>query len=426
MSQKPKSIMRVSCLFLAFIVIAVTGGCGVSTYSTASGALPAPAASSSAAASAAPAAALTAAAPSGEYGLEDAVEEEDDYVLEDEPDAEEDVADDADYDFEAEPEDAADEADFVPGEPDAKTEESAGGTGSGSSATTAPVTRKIITTIDIHMESTEYDKCANNIMDAVSRAGGYIEYSDIAGSIEAPGSKSVASFGTEIADFIRPMGGDTGSNYRSDRRYMRLKIRIPQSGISDFVSEIAGFGYVLNKQESAEDVTLKYVDIESRKKALALEQERLLEMLGRAQNVEAIIKLEERLSEVRYMLERYESQMRVLENQINYATVNLSLDEVLIYTEKPKDPIPKPTVSQRISSGMQQTFDDIGNYWVNAFVWFMVNIVYIIGTVIVLLAAFIIFRRYRRKFSPGAVIGRISSAREKKKEPDSGDSKPEK
>ena len=43
------------------------------------------------------------------------------------------------------------------------------------------------------------------------------------------------------------------------------------------------------KNESVDDVTLRYVDVDSHKKALETEQERLLALLEKAENVEDII-----------------------------------------------------------------------------------------------------------------------------------------
>ena len=63
------------------------------------------------------------------------------------------------------------------------------------------------------------------------------------------------------------------------------------------VSEI---GNVTQKNESVEDVTLQYVDVESRKKALETEQERLMELLSSAENMEDLLAIESKLSEVRY------------------------------------------------------------------------------------------------------------------------------
>ena len=91
------------------------------------------------------------------------------------------------------------------------------------------------------------------------------------------------------------------------------------------VSEI---GNVTQKNESVEDVTLQYVDVESRKKALETEQERLMELLSSAENMEDLLAIESKLSEVRYELENYGSQLRMLDNQIDYSTVNVDVDEV--------------------------------------------------------------------------------------------------
>ena len=55
------------------------------------------------------------------------------------------------------------------------------------------------------------------------------------------------------------------------------------------VSEI---GNVTQKNESVEDVTLQYVDVESRKKALETEQERLMELLSSAENMEDLLAIE--------------------------------------------------------------------------------------------------------------------------------------
>lgn len=382
MQKTSKALICVSCLLVLSFLMVIASSCSSISSNYTSGSA-APAASSTAAASAAPEAAAPAEAPAA----------------------------DADYysDTIGQLNEQLEQLESQQVELSAQAKK--GADTSSSTLTNAPAGRKIITTIDIRMESVEYNKCAKSILEAVKRANGYIEYSDLSGGIVAEETRGISYFGLELSGLVKPVSAE--SYYSNNRRYMQLKIRVPQNGLSDFMSEIEGFGHVLSKQESAEDVTLKYVDIESHKKALSLEQERLLDMLGKAENVEDMIKLEERLSEVRYNLERYESQMRVLENQISYSTVNLVLDEVLIYTEKPEDPIPKPTVSQRISLGMSQTFDDIGNYWVNVFVWFMVNLVYIIGFVFASAIVFIILRRHYRRFREKPLAGKISIGSEK-------------
>ena len=104
-----------------------------------------------------------------------------------------------------------------------------------------------------------------------------------------------------------------------------------------------------NKQESVEDVTLSYADVESRKKTLLVEQERLWALLEKADTTEAIITLESRLSEIRYQLESYESQLRLMENQVSYSTVNLYVEEVILLT-----PTEEETVGSRIRRGFSE------------------------------------------------------------------------
>ena len=81
------------------------------------------------------------------------------------------------------------------------------------------------------------------------------------------------------------------------------------------------------------DVTLDYVDTESHKQALLVEQQRLIELLAKAEKLEDILSIEDRLTQVRYELQNYESALRTFDSQIEYSTVDMSLREVKELTE---------------------------------------------------------------------------------------------
>ena len=57
-------------------------------------------------------------------------------------------------------------------------------------------------------------------------------------------------------------------------------------------------------------------EILDRREALKAEQKSLMDMLEHADTVEAIITIQSRLTDVRYELESYESQLRVYDNRI--------------------------------------------------------------------------------------------------------------
>ena len=88
------------------------------------------------------------------------------------------------------------------------------------------------------------------------------------------------------------------------------------------MSEEANVTY---SSESTEDVTLAYTDMQSHVAALRTEQETLLSMLGQAQSMEDILAIQTQLTQVRYEIESYESQLRVYDNQVDYSTVYLDI-----------------------------------------------------------------------------------------------------
>jgi len=197
---------------------------------------------------------------------------------------------------------------------------------------TAPITpqnenRKLITTVDIEAESRDYDSFLSWLDGKLAQAGGYIENSEM-------------------------------QAYDENHRNCHLTLRIPADKLDGFLSSMGENCNVLNKSIRQEDVTLSYVDTQSHRDALRVEQERLLELLEQAESLEDIIALEDRLTNVRYQLQNYGSALRMLDSQVDYSTVELSLQEVRELTE----PAPESWGS-RAWSGMKENARDIGQFF---------------------------------------------------------------
>lgn len=73
--------------------------------------------------------------------------------------------------------------------------------------------------------------------------------------------------------------------------------------------------------ESTEDVTLQYTDLDTHIKALREELDALFSMMEQATSMEDILAIQSQITEVRYEIENYESQLRVYDNQVIYSTV---------------------------------------------------------------------------------------------------------
>lgn len=192
-----------------------------------------------------------------------------------------------------------------------------------------PFARKLIRTMDLTVETTDFDPLIHALQTKVAEFKGYIEQSDISGN-------SITNQG------------------RPSKKYAHMTLRIPADKLDSFISQVEAAGNITYKSENVSDVTLQYSDIQSRLKTLRMEQDRLWELLGKADTTEAIVLLEERLTEVSSEIESFESRMRYLDNSVTYSTVYLSINEVDI--ESPTQP---ETAWQQIQRGFTRNLIDL-------------------------------------------------------------------
>ena len=197
--------------------------------------------------------------------------------------------------------------------------------------------QKLIKTIRMEAETEDLDALLPQINAKISALGGYVENQEL-------------------------YNGSSYSSYRY--RNANLTVRIPADQLGGFVEDVKGVSNVVSYNESTENVTLQYVSTESRMKALEVEQERLLELLSKAETMADLLEIEARLTDVRYELESVTSQLRVLANQVDYATVHLYISQVKVYTETEEQ-----TVWQRIGSGFKENIRDMGENLTDFFVW---------------------------------------------------------
>ena len=242
----------------------------------------------------------------------------------------------------------------------------------------AQTTRKLITTMNIQAETTSFDELLGWARTRVEALGGYVESEDVS-------------------------NGSAYSSYRR-RKSASLTLRIPAARLADFIAEIGERGNITGQSKNVQDVTLSYVDMQSRRSALQGEEERLLSFMEEATTIEELIAIEERLTDVRYQLESAESQLRTYDNRIDYSTVYLSINEVEIYT-----PVEEESVGQRIVHGFTDSVESVAEALVDFFVWFVTHIPQLIVLAIIIwLIALLIkkLRERKRKRDGGQVSGK--------------------
>lgn len=250
-------------------------------------------------------------------------------------------------------------------------EEAAAGKTSGESTNLVNADRKLIKTVTMNVETEEFDVLLSHVNSRILELGGYVENSDV---------------------------GRNGYGEESSR-YANITARIPKEKSDSFVDQVSEESNVIGKTENVEDVTLQYVDIESHKKALETEEKRLLELMEQAENMADIIAIESRLSEIRYQKESYTSQMRTFDNQVDYTTIHLYINEVQTLT-----PMEEPGAWERISTGFAANVYNVTKGIKNFAIELVISIPYLIVFGVVVFLILLIVR----------LIGRASERKRKK------------
>lgn len=237
-------------------------------------------------------------------------------------------------------------------------------TGTGSEAQVPNQNQKLIRTIHIYAETEDMDSILTQVNARIQELGGYIEEQSIY----------------------------NGSGSRTNR-HANLTIRIPAESLDQFVNAVSDVSNITSKNETTENITLTYVATESRMKALQTEQDRLLELLAMAENMEDLLQIEARLTDVRSELEQDNSMLRLYDNQVSYGTIHLNLDEVIDYTvvEAPKG------FFQRIGSGFVTALKNTGIFLRELAIFLVIIIPYLAIPAVVLVITLVLIKRCRKK-----------------------------
>jgi uncharacterized protein YeeX (DUF496 family) len=217
--------------------------------------------------------------------------------------------------------------------------------------------RKLIRTVSLSLETTDFENLLAELRAGAAADGGYIEKSSISGTASAAGQTAAAN-----------------QKKNSSVRTASLTFRIPAANADAFLSAAEGKANVVLRTENTSDITLQYSDTESHIKTLKTEQERLWALLEKAENTQAVISIEQRLTDIEYQLNSYESKIRLYDNQTDYVSVTMSIREVKTYT-----PAEKAGMAERMEKGLRATLLGIKNaaedLLVGLVVWFPVLLI---------------------------------------------------
>lgn len=221
---------------------------------------------------------------------------------------------------------------------------------------------KIIYSADATLETTDFDTALEELAELIKQYGGFVESSSI------HGVNLYSSYGRRSADY---------------------SIRVPSESFSALMSALSGIGNVPYSHTYTDNITAQYYDTQARLTAYETQEQSLLTMLEKAESVEDLIRIEEKLTDVRYNIDAVKSRLKNWDRQVNYSTVSLSVNEVIEYS-----PAAKLSYGERLGLSLKHGLSAVGDFFSELLVW----LVGALPTIVILVALFFVFRPLLRKW----------------------------
>ena len=192
---------------------------------------------------------------------------------------------------------------------------------------------KLVYTCTMEIQTTEYKKTVQAIREKIRQYGAIIE--------------SESEYDNDRNWYYSGHVKNTGT------MILTMTIRVPVAKYDAFVTDAGDFGKVTSKSQNVENISRRYHSTEARIEALTKEEKRLNEMMDRADTIEEMIYIEERLTDVEAELNANRTNLAGMDVDVAYSTVNLDVREVLIYTEPEK---PTITFGQRVARAFEESW----------------------------------------------------------------------
>jgi len=195
--------------------------------------------------------------------------------------------------------------------------DAAGGAASDTSAPTAG--RDIVTTASATVTVEDVDAAARTVADTAAAHGGYVESLSIGsdGTLYPVDPAVTDMNGGVIAPDVMPYPLPTDGAW--------ITVRVPADELTDVLGSLDDLGTVTATNVDRQDVTSQTVDLQARIDAAQASVDRLTQLMGQAQSVSDLIAAESALSERQALLESYQQQLKMLDDQVAMSTLSVTL-----------------------------------------------------------------------------------------------------
>lgn len=206
--------------------------------------------------------------------------------------------------------------------------------------------------------------------------------------------KNLAQERSRIHDLLKEFKGYTTSEdeyHYSNSKGMNISVKVPAKDFDAFIAKLgSSVNNFIRKDIYTEDVTEEFVDAQARIKSKQALEERYMQLLQKANQMEDMLLIEEKLAEVRNEIEGIQGRLNFLKNMTSYSTIHLRISYPIKQKKKQA-----PGFGDRSVSAFKRGWDALVTFFVNVIsAWPALSFM--------LIAIFVLrglYKRYKRNHS---------------------------
>lgn len=164
--------------------------------------------------------------------------------------------------------------------------------------------RKIIQRGQITIEVENFDEVHQNVLSLVEASKGFVQHSEIYYYFQ---------------NREKPEESLKNAN---------IVLRVPSNDFSKVFESLKGLGVVMEENTSGEDITESYMDIDNQVENLKIQEERLRDILLKADQVEDLLQIENELNRIRTQINSLTGTLKGYDSLVSMATINLNIRQV--------------------------------------------------------------------------------------------------
>jgi hypothetical protein len=249
--------------------------------------------------------------------------------------------------------------------PEEEAQESLGDTGS-SELSSQNMQDKIIYSASMTLQVDEYDSAYKSILQYVKDIDGFIQSSN-----------------THNPEY------NTSRNENQRIKEGYIFIRVPSKSFEDAIDIIGEMGNVINDSMSGDNITSQYRDIEVELNNLEVQEERIVEIMKKADKVEDILEIERELNRIRTEINMRKTTLKNWDKLVDYSSIEIILREEKISTSNIQGS-PFEEIGLKIQKGFIQSINVI----VEGIAKLIVFIAKALPFILILIALIFIFKKW--------------------------------